>query len=589
MREVTAILEVISSISSSLTLDEILAQFTEKTTQIVGADGCAISVWDHQQDTLTVLADYVAPHIVVPADEVSNLGAAYPLDHFPASARVLQEQTPLIIYTDDPAADQAERELLQSFQWAGVLMVPMLYKGQAVGLLELYSDNNARCRFRADEVVLGQALANQVAIAIENVRLYQETEEGRLHAEAMQVISRVLASELDYQRITDQVANFAYRLINAAFVYVAVPTPKGFRQVATAGHEKKASGDTLSAPSESWPDQMLLDRVTRGPVLVPDIQADQTYPALRRQAEGQGWRAILAVPVLYHDQLLGVLVACSRQPYFFKPNDVAILMSLASQAAVAIQNARLFEELETQRQTLHQLSLRLVNAQEEERRRISRELHDELSQALTALKINLEVAQRVLPSDASARLQHALHEATGLAIQTLETARNLSLELHPAILDDLGLISALHWEVDRYEQRTGQEVHFKAEPLKISLEPEVELTVYRIITEALTNVARHAQARHVSIFLQVQEQWLQAQVEDDGLGFDVGSRLAAPAGRQSLGLVSMRERAGLLGGELNVSSRPGQGTRVSLRLPLASRRLTFWSRLNGENENIFSG
>jgi len=156
-------------------------------------------------------------------------------------------------------------------------------------------------------------------------------------------------------------------------------------------------------------------------------------------------------------------------------------------------------------------------------------------------------------------------------VQTLETARNLSLELHPTILDDLGLVSALRWEVDRYEQRTGQAVQFKADLGDILLKPELEITIYRIITEALTNAARHAQANHITVQLQVAGQDILVEISDDGVGFDAAKWFGAPRTRQSLGLVSMRERAGLLGGQLDVISRPGEGTRVWAQLPLATR------------------
>ena len=155
-----------------------------------------------------------------------------------------------------------------------------------------------------------------------------------------------------------------------------------------------------------------------------------------------------------------------------------------------------------------------------------------------------------------------------MAIQTLETARSLSLELRPSMLDDLGLISALRWEMDRYEQRTGQKISFEADLAGSLLRPELEITLYRIITEALTNVARHAVANHIRVHLRVDKRQVLAEVEDDGVGFDVADLFSSSAKRQSLGLVSMRERAELLGGRLEVISQPGNGTTVRMQCPL---------------------
>jgi signal transduction histidine kinase len=572
MHEIAAVYEFISSISSTLTLDEILAEVSEKTAQIVGAGGCAISEWDRENGTLVVLADYVSPHVKAPTHAIGDIGAAYPLAYYPATARVLREQVPLSVYVDDPTADEAERDLLQALQWSGVLLVPVLNKGQAVGLMEVYLAKKHPYQFTNDDVVLCQVLSNQAAVAFENAQLYQEVEDGRLHAEAIQVIGRALASELDYQRIVRNVADFAHRLVDANFVFVAVPKGEGFHLVAVAGHDESY---TTATGSTDFPSSLMaqepLERAVRGktPVVVADVRReDLALGFWRAEAEVLGVVGMAAVPLLSHDRVVGVLAAYNHRPNSFDPDSVATLMALASQAAVAIQNAQLFAELEAQREALRQVSFRLVNAQEEERRRISRELHDELGQALTALKINLDVARRALPDDVPSKLSHSIQEATSLAIQTLETARSLSLELRPSMLDDLGLISALRWEMDRYEQRTGQKISFEADLAGSLLRPELEITLYRIITEALTNVARHAVASHIRVHLRVDKRQVLAEVEDDGVGFDVADLFSSSAKRQSLGLVSMRERAELLGGRLEVISQPGNGTTVRVQCPL---------------------
>ena len=571
VHEISTVLEVISSISSTLALDETLAEVTEKTAQLVSADGCAISEWNRQHESVVVLADYVSPQVKVTFESGNDVGAAYPLTHYPATARVLQERTSLAVYVDDPQADDAEKDLLRAFQWGGALLVPMLYKDKAIGLMEIYLGNDRRYRFTPEDVTLCQALANQAAIALENARLYQEAEDGRLHAEAIQVIGRALASELDYQRIVRNVSEFAYRLVGAQFVYVAVPEQQGFRLVAAAGRDDGLSSTASSTdPVSGLLVKEPLERAVQGktPVVVADVRQDPMFAELYAKDDEPGLQAMAVVPLLSHDRVVGVLAAYASRPNFFDPDSVAILMALASQAAVAIQNAELFAELEAQREILRRVSLRLVNAQEEERRRISRELHDELGQALTALKINLEVARRSLTAEAPPKLHRSILEATALAVKALETARDLSLELRPAMLDDLGLIAALRWEIDRYEQRTSQQVDFEADLAGKSVQPELEITLYRIITEALTNVARHANARHVRVYLRFENRQVIARVEDDGVGFDTARWNSAPSGRHSLGLASMRERAGLLGGEFEIVSEPGRGTKVRVQFPI---------------------
>jgi signal transduction histidine kinase len=397
MNEVVAILEIMASISSTLALDEILAQIVEKTAQIMGADGCAISLWNAQENTIVVMADYIAPEARI-EDDVQDVGRAYSLDQFPATARVLQEQIPLVVYADDSASDTFEKGLLKLLQWDGVLMLPMVYKGRPIGLMEIYTDDQQRYRFNQD-----------------NIRLCQ---------------------------------------------------------------------------------------------------------------------------------------------------------ALAIQAAVAIENARLFTELAAQQAALHQLTLRLINAQEEERRHVSRELHDELGQALTALKISLDLVNQGLPDKTPLKLRNHLAEARQLAFYTQETVRTLALHLRPPLLDDLGLIPTLRWEIDRHRQRTQQIVQFEAGLDDVFLSPELEITIYRIVTEALTNVARHAQAQHLRVFLQVQQQQLLVGIEDDGHGFEAEEWFSSPAERQSLGLVSMQERVQLLAGQFQIISKPGLGTKILAQFPL---------------------
>lgn len=571
--KLAAILEIVALTATGLGWDEILAELTRRIGRLMEVDGCTLAVWDQENNKIVVMADYVSPEIETPFAGVNHVSAAYPLAHFPATVQVLEQQSPLIVYFDDPAADQAEKQLLETFHWSGALLLPILFQGRTLGLLRLASAGKQGHPFTNEQLALGQTLAGQVGLVLENARLHQEGAEGHLHAEALQVIGRALASELDYQRIVRDVADFAYRLVGAQFVYVAVPEGEALQPVATAGRIESDSSaiHTPEIPSSLLKHNFVGRAVTEErPIVVADITADPVMTPWQAEAELQGWKSAVASPLLSHNRLVGVLVAYGHQPNSFGPGDIATLMSLASQAAVAIHNAQLFTELEAQREALRQVSLRLVNAQEAERRLISRELHDELGQALTALKINLDLARRALSKDAPAKLRQSIHEAGSLAIQTLETARNMSLALHPAMLDDLGLLAALRWEIDRYEQRTGQVVQFEAELAGVELQAELEITIFRIIIEALTNAARHAQASEIRISLKLEKLQIMLKVEDNGVGFEVENWLNSPGERKSLGLISMRERAELLGGSLDIISNPGQGTTVQGKLPIAA-------------------
>jgi PAS domain S-box-containing protein len=221
-------------------------------------------------------------------------------------------------------------------------------------------------------------------------------------------------------------------------------------------------------------------------------------------------------------------------------------------------------ELRRSRERLGLLSRRLIEAQEEERQRIARELHDEIGQALTALKINLLAAPQ--SGDAS-ELASRIADSMAIVERTMKQVRDMSLALRPSLLDDLGLVPALRWYAATQAQRAGFQVLFEAQPEAIQLPPEVAIACYRVVQEALNNVARHARARNVRVALALREGELRLHVQDDGAGFDVEVARASAGRSGSLGLLSMTERTRLLGGRLRLESVPGQGTQIHAFFP----------------------
>ncbi len=208
----------------------------------------------------------------------------------------------------------------------------------------------------------------------------------------------------------------------------------------------------------------------------------------------------------------------------------------------------------------------IINAQEQERKRIARELHDETSQVLTSLLISLAVLEK---SIATQEARDRIADTRRLAHQTLRAIRNLSIDLRPSALDDLGLLPALRWYVKEYQQKCSIEVEFLATGFKDRLPAEMETALYRIVQESLTNTARHANARKVRVTLKEDAEAVYATITDDGRGFDVEAVLKTPAQELGLGLglAGMHERAVLLDGSLTIKSSPGHGTTVTVHIP----------------------
>jgi signal transduction histidine kinase len=228
--------------------------------------------------------------------------------------------------------------------------------------------------------------------------------------------------------------------------------------------------------------------------------------------------------------------------------------TLKEQRAVEAQNTR----------HLQLLSAKLITAQEEERQNIARELHDEVGQVLTAIKVELAVAQRrLMLSGAAAEL---LDEVQVIADAALHTVRDLSHLLHPSLLDDLGLPAAIDWYLQAFSKRHAIAVELKQEGMTTRLAPEVELAAYRVVQEALTNVARHAEAKTCRVVMRQVADRLEVTIQDNGKGFELAA-VGDTGWRKGLGLLGMHERVAQLNGKVRIETAPGEGTRVRVELP----------------------
>jgi PAS domain S-box-containing protein len=228
------------------------------------------------------------------------------------------------------------------------------------------------------------------------------------------------------------------------------------------------------------------------------------------------------------------------------------------------------EQLRASQQQLRQLSARVLAAQETERRRVAHELHDELGQSLTAIKINLQSQQRLVGGDSGTLFTENIR----IVEQALQHVRGLALALRPSMLDDLGLVSALRWLTDQARQRHGMDIQLRVSDKVGRLAPDLETAVFRIVQEALTNIERHAAASKVEVTADIaQDGALEVRIRDDGAGFDVEAMRERASGGASMGVLGMAERATLAGGALSIDASPGKGCCITLRCPLADPAL----------------
>ena len=442
------------------------------------------------------------------------------------------------------------RALLEASPIRAVLAVPLTVKERVIGALALF-DGDGRA-FTAEDARLAQAFADQAAVALENARLYTDAERRRAESDTLAGLMRTISATLDLESVLRHVAAAARELCGSDIAHILLRDPESDTMFARFGvgftsgaseHPRIQRGK--GAGGIAWD--------TGRPFQTSDRLGDpRVRDAYSDVVEREGVIATLVVPIWITGQVEGLLYVSNRSTRVFTARDEAVLIRLADHAAIAIQNATLFSRLQG-------LSGRLMEVQEAERRHLARELHDEIGQLLTGLRLTLEV-----PAPPSPVVAERLALARSLVAGLLDRIRALSLDLRPSILDDLGLLPALLGHIERYTSQTKMRVHLEHNGLDRRFAAETETAVYRIVQEALTNVARHGRVDEVTVRLWATDDVLGVQVEDHGAGFDPETVSAGRSG----GLAGLRERAALLNGHLTVETRPGRGVRLTAEVPL---------------------
>ncbi len=313
-------------------------------------------------------------------------------------------------------------------------------------------------------------------------------------------------------------------------------------------------------------------------ILENESQLDRNFYAERPAGSTAGHT--VGVVLASSGNLDGSLVMCTRPSQApFSSREYSLINTAAEQISIAAQNARLYRELQDREELRGELLHQVVTAQEMERQRIARELHDGPAQTLTALGLGLAAAQSRLPNadDKVAQQVADLRELCGTALTEL---RDVLADLRPSVLDDLGLVPALRGQVQSFETRSGVESSLHISEPVLRLPPEIETVIFRIVQESLSNIQKHASAHAAQVELTFQSDHVHLLISDDGRGFDVQNMLQRkPHRRQAWGLLGLQERVALAGGSCTITSTPGLGTIIDIEIPVQSSE----GRTVGEN------
>ena len=534
-----ALLDAGIALSAELSLDSLLQRLVETAAELTGARYAALGVIDRSGRAL----ERFVTHGVSP----ETRGAIGELPRGRGILGVLiRDATPLRLH--DIADDSRSvgfppgHPPMRTF-----LGVPVVLRGEAFGNLYL-TEKEGGGDFTEEDEDVTTLLAAQAAVAVENTRLYESATRWLRQLESLNEIGNALTSELELPRLLELIARRLRELVDARLVTIALPSGGLLRIEAADGEGADAVVGARLEPGASKTGRVFERRRSeRVDSVLDDPEIDQE--AARRM----GMRAALYVPLLARERAIGVIVARDKQGpgARFSEDDLRLAEAFAARAAVAVDLS--------ERLTRDSLS-RVVAAQELERKRLARELHDEIGQALTSILLSLKGLEET--DDAETR-REALRSLRELVSSTLRDVRRLAVELRPSALDDFGLVAAVQRLAETFAEQTGIAVDVEARLDDARLPGEVETTLYRIVQEALTNVVKHARAGTVSVLLARKDGAAVAVIEDDGRGFDVDR-----AGDEGLGLVGMRERIGLLGGRLAIESSAASGTTVVAEVPI---------------------
>jgi signal transduction histidine kinase len=535
-----ALLEASTAIASDLSLESLLQRLVAAAAELTAARYAALGVID---PTGRQLERFVTTGI----DDATHRA----IGELPRGKGILgvliNEATPLRLH--DLADDSrsvgfpANHPPMHTF-----LGVPILLRGVAYGNFYLTEKADGEDFTDADQEIVS-LLAAQAAVAIENARLYEATTQWSKQLESLNEIGNALATETDVARLLDLVARRLRELLDARIVAVMLPAGDDelrFAAVAGEGGEEFL-GRTMRRTSSKSGRVFELGRSERSDSVMDDPDVD------REVVRGLAARTGLWVPLVVRSETIGLIAVHDKLGADTRFNDIDVRLAetFATRAALAVDLSQRIA-----RDALR----RIVDAQELERRRLARELHDETGQALSSILLGLKVLDEKVESEGARR---AVSDVRQLVVATLHDVRRLAVELRPKVLDDFGLVPALERLTEGFGSQTGIGIRFESGLAAERLPAEVETALYRIVQESLTNIVKHAHARNVSVVLVRKPGAVAAVIEDDGQGFDPGSTRDG-----GFGLEGMRERVGLLDGRLQIESGEGAGSTLVAEVPL---------------------
>lgn len=563
-QELETLNRINTAVSQALDLTELFQILEEIMVDTLGVPGGGIISYHAAEERLELKMDWGFPPGLLNAVQKFALNSDLIL-------RTLHEKRSMLV------ADFRDISFLNLIglatrreTWQSFLTIPLIGKREIVGILFLFS--RAPATFSGRQIGFFKSIGQQIGIAIQNTRLFAAEQQARQVSDLIKDANIALTRTLSLPVVLETLLDFLQQLINYDSGNVMLRHgPNQVMIVAERGYERWHEDKFWYGMTFDLADYPNLNKICiqRKSVLIPDVD---NAPIWTQGPNGKGIhiQSWVGVPLIAGGEVIGLYSLDKAEAGFFTETDLELAEALAAQAAVAVQNALLFAQVQEDQEELRRLAQQVVNAQEAERQRVSRELHDEAGQALTALKFSLAMILSKLPADTEtempAELRQHVRSAVALCETTMDQVRRLAHDLRPAALDDLGLHPALEGYCLDFAAHTRLVIHYQGVEPPI-LPDAAKITLYRFLQEALTNVARHAQATAVQVKLGFDEGYVNLMVVDNGRGLWEQMSERENGRVEGMGLSGMMERLQLVGGHLQIQSQPEGGTQLTACVP----------------------
>ena len=558
VRQLSALMDIGQAIAATLDLEQIYERVLTLVRPLIGAE--AIILFLYQDKMLVAVAS--------DQDDVIDLQGVRVSPKSGIVGEVWQRGHSVLIKSSEEGSRFSKHLIrVTGYQPTSMLATPVRWRDKAVGVLEaIHRQPNA---FNEEDLRLLETIAAWTAIAIGNAQQYKQLQRRLSESDAIATISNALTETLEPDKLLKLIVTMAQEIIpNAdwATIHLLQYKTKQLELAASAGlnlnkHDYSINfGEGIAGHVMSY----------GGVVNVADVQNDPRRLPVDLNTHA---RSLLVAPVESRQRRLGTISVQCATPSIFKADDERLITILGIQLGVALENARLYssqrrarERAERQRERMRHMARRVVRAQEAERARIARELHDESGQSLTSLKISLDLIRSILPKE-MADIRESLDDVLDLADKTMSNLRLLSHNLRPPGLDVYGLDAALVGLCQDFETHTKIKVSYNGCELP-GLAELTSLSLYRFAQEAITNAAKHAAASEIEVTMSKDDGLIKLEIADNGVGFtppDLEEHIPSNGG--GAGLLGMVERLEMVDGRLEIKSNLDEGSRLTAVVP----------------------